>query len=119
MKTIYKISISFIVILMIAFSLRARISGEKFNSQKWKSSDLNAEENWTLRWNMMNSLRNNYKIIGKSESEIINLLGKPIDNNNSELTYSLGYTGTGINTGLLTIILNSKRIVTDIKVRQG
>jgi hypothetical protein len=119
MKTIYKISISFIVILIIAFSLRGRISGEEFNSEKWKNSNLNSEENWTLRWDMMNSLRNNYELVGKNESEIIKLLGKPENQNKTELTYYLGYTGTGINTGTLRIYVDSNRVVIDLKVHQG
>ena len=119
MKTIYKISISFIAILIIAFSLRGKISGEKFNSEKWKNSNLSSEENWTLRWDMMNSLRNNYELVGKKESEIIKLLGKPDSQNQTELIYSLGYSGTGINTGTLTIFIDTNRVVTAIKVHQG
>ena len=38
---------------------------------------LNTENELSLRWDMMNSLRNNYKLIGMSRTEIINLLGQP------------------------------------------
>lgn len=119
MKNTYKILISIVILLIVGFSLKGKISGEKFNSEKWKGSDLNAEKNWTMRWDMMNSLRNNHKLVGKNESEIIKLLGKPESQNKTELAYYLGYTGTGINTGTLRIYINSNRVVTDIMVYQG
>ncbi|MNY50986.1 hypothetical protein D3C86_1865410 [compost metagenome] len=70
---------------------------------------------------MMNSLRNNHDLIGMSEKEIINLLGKPDESFPKEKTYiyGLGYSHKGINTGSLRLKLNNKGIVTGINVQQG
>lgn len=119
MKNIHKILISLLIILTLGFLLRGKVTGQKFNSEKWKNSNLNLEENWDLRWSMMNSLRNNYELIGKKETEIIKLLGNPEPGKENELTYYLGYTGKGINTGTLIIYVNSNRIITSLKVHQG
>ena len=81
------------------------ISGEKFESQKWKTANMNSEENWSLRWDMMNDLRNDYQLIGMSKNEIIKLLGEP-DNKSeisSQFRYYLGYAHFGIDTGTLII----------------
>ena len=119
MKKIYKITIIIFVVFSLGLLLKERVSGRKFDSEKWKYSNLNTEENWDLRWSMMNSLRNNYELKGKRETEIIKLLGKPDNKINNELSYSLGYTGFGINTGTLIIYLNENRVVTKLNVLQG
>lgn len=122
MKNSLKTAMSIIVVLFIcSFFIRGKISHEKFDSDKWKNSNLNSEENWSLRWDMMNSLRNNHDLIGMSEKEIINLLGKPDESFPKEKTYiySLGYSHKGINTGFLSLKLNNKGIVTGINVQQG
>ena len=46
------------VVFASIFFLRGKISGEKFESQNWKTANMNSEENWSLRWDMMNDLRN-------------------------------------------------------------
>ncbi|MCI4442611.1 MAG: hypothetical protein JHC39_03810 [Lentimicrobium sp.] len=68
---------------------------------------------------MMNRLREDYILIGKSKIEIINLLGKPSDITNKVYDYYLGYSGTGINTGSLRISFDSKGKVSEIIVWQG
>ncbi|KLT70083.1 hypothetical protein AB674_09250 [Flavobacterium sp. ABG] len=109
-----------IIVFVCALGLRGKISGEKFVSQKWKNANLNLEDNMTMRWDMMNSLRNNYKLIGMSKNEIINLLGKPSSSfsTEKEFRYYLGYSKTGINTGSLTITFENEK-VTEINVWQG
>ncbi len=111
MKSLKKVIFFATVISILIFSLKGRVSGVKFDSNLWKNCDMSAEENWTLRWDMMNDLRNNYALIGKNEQEITALLGNPREG------YYLGYTGRGINTGSLRIIFNSKGIVVGVKVR--
>jgi hypothetical protein len=69
MKKINLIFLIAIAIIICGFGLRGKISGEKFDSQKWKTADLALEDNFSLRWDMMNSLRNNYDLIGMSKSE--------------------------------------------------
>ena len=68
---------------------------------------------------MMNNLRNENELIGKSYDEIIQLLGKPDDETKNELYYGLGYTGNGINKGKLTIEIDNERKVTNVRVTEG
>lgn len=121
-KTLKTVIITIGVLLICGFFLRGKIPHEKFDSDKWKNSDLNSEENWSLRWDMMNSLRNNHDLVGMQKNEIISLLGKPensISGKENQIVYGLGYTHRGINTGVLYINLNNKGIVTKINVIQG
>lgn len=120
MKKIYQIILIAIVIIICGFGLRGKISGEKFDSEKWKTTNLASENNMSLRWDMMNSLRNNNNLIGMSKNEIINLLGKPNENftTNNIFRYYLGYTHTGINTGSLVITFDNGT-VSEISVWQG
>ncbi len=120
MKKPKVILIVFICIITCILSLRGKISGVKFDSEKWKNENLNSEINWSLRWDMMNSLRNNHKLIGMSKNEIIILLGKPDDNftNENIFRYYLGYSHTGINTGSLKINFEHG-IVKSFSVWQG
>lgn len=107
------------IIFCFFFYFKGKLSGEKFDSNLWKTADLNAENNMSLRWDMMNSLRGNHNLIGKSKTEIINLLGQPSDVTNNVYYYYLGYSGTGINAGSLRISFDSKRKVSEIFVWQG
>lgn len=111
----------YIYTLLIGLSLSScgQISHEKFDSNKWQNSELNLEENWSLRWDMMNDLRNNYKLKEQTKKEIIQLLGKPENETKNEFYYYLGYSGKGINTGTLTIVFDENDIVREIKVHQG
>ena len=120
MKKHIIIFIVLISIIVCGIGLRGKLSGEKFDSQKWKITKMNSEDDFSLRWNMMNSLRNNYKLIGMSKNEIINLLGKPDENFTTEKTfrYYLGSSYNGINTGSL-IIDFENGIVKRFQVWQG
>ena len=96
-----------------------QISHEKFDSYKWQNANLDLEENWNLRWNMMNDLRKKHHLVGMTKFEIQKLLGSPDNEIHSEFYYYLGMTGTGINTGRLTIIFDKNDIVKEIKCTQG
>lgn len=114
-----KIVLSFFFFLIFfGLILHGKISGEEFDSEKWKYSNLSSEKNWSLRWDMMNSLRNNYELKGKTE--IINLLGRPQsqDSKNS-FSYYLGYTKNGINTGRLTFHIGFDGKICDFDVWEG
>ena len=111
--------LNYLIIIGLLLSSCGQISHVKFDSDKWKNSDLNTEENWDLRWNMMNDLRKNHELVGMKKAEIEKLLGKPDSETNSEYSYYLGMTGTGINTGSLTITFNESGIVEKINVHQG
>ena len=111
--------LNYLFIIGLLLSSCGQISHAKFDADKWKNSDLGAEENWDLRWKMMNDLRKNHELVGMKKAEIVKLLGKPDSEMNSEFSYNLGMTGTGINTGHLTIIFNDNEIVEKINVHQG
>lgn len=109
----------FCIISMCMFLSCGKISGDNFDSNKWKHADLYSEENWSLRWDMMNSLRNNYHLTGMSKSEVIQLLGEPDEGRNSNsFCYGLGYTHTGINAGSLTLLFENERVI-NIHVHEG
>ncbi len=96
-----------------------KISHQEFDSHKWKNSNFTLEENWDLRWKMMNDLRNNFELVEMNKAEIVKLLGNPDYKENNDYCYNLGMTGTGINTGNLTIFFDENNKVKKIKVRQG
>lgn len=108
----------FIIIGLLVCSC-GQISHATFDSDKWKNSDLNAEENWDLRWKMMNDLRKNHTLLGMKKNDVIELLGKPDSETNSAFNYYLGMTGRGINTGNLTLTFNGKATVEKVTVNQG
>ncbi|RZL44250.1 MAG: hypothetical protein EOP00_20545 [Pedobacter sp.] len=64
-----KISNYFIIIGLLLSSC-GQISHAEFDAEKWKNSDLNTEENWDLRWRMMNDLRKNHELVGMKKAEI-------------------------------------------------
>ena len=73
----------------------------------------------SLRWDMMNSLRNNHQLKGMTKNEIIELLGEPEFVDKTEFRYYLGYSKHGINTGSLTIKFDLNDIVTEFYAWQG
>lgn len=112
MNRIKKIFFIFLIFLLI--SCKDNI---KFDSKKWKEW-IETETTQSLRWEMSKDLIKEHKLIGLKTSEIINLLGKPKNKNNSELDYYLGVSGNGINTGRLIIYIEND-IVVDFKVFEG
>ena len=106
------------VLILIGYILKGNITQEKFDSDNWKNWK-ESETELSLRWNMMNNLRNNYELKGKTRIEIIQLLGKPESKTNVDFRYYLGMSKKGINTGSLTIKFNEKGIVSNFSVFQG
>lgn len=94
------------------------VTHESFDSDKWKNWE-ESEAEWSLRWNMMNSLRNDFDLKELTQSEIIELLGEPDSKSKHEFSYNLGYSKTGINTGRLTIKFVGDGLVKDYLVWQG
>jgi hypothetical protein len=113
-----KLFLLYFIFLFVPISC-GHISGIPFDSEQWKNADLNTEENWSLRWDMMNSLRNDYELVGKTKSEIIDLLGNLDNKVNNEFYYYLGYSKRGINTGNLRLYFDSDEKVISIKVTDG
>ena len=109
-----------IVMLIITFfALRGKLSGERFDSTKWKNWK-ESEMELSTRWDMMNSLRNNYELEGKTKTEIIDLLGKPdSEHSNSDFSYYLGYSKQGINTGTLTFYIGNDGKIRAFNVSHG
>ena len=120
MKRITKYGILvFGILILIGFALKGNITHEKFDSEKWKNWT-ETEEKMSMRWDMMNSLRNNHQLKGKTKLEIIELLGKPDEGkSNLKYRYFLGIAKHGIDTGSLIIKFNENNLVTEFYVWNG
>lgn len=119
MKRAFKYGILiFGVIILIGFTLKGNITHEQFSSEKWINWT-ESESEWSLRWDMMNNLRNTHELKGKSKREIIELLGKPENKTNLSFRYYLGMAKKGIDTGSLIIKFNEINIVTEFHVWNG
>lgn len=119
MNRTFKIGLlSILILILIAFALKGRITHEEFNSDRWKNWK-NSEAEWSLRWDMMNSLRNNYELKGMTKDEIIELLGEPESLSQKEFSYYLGMAKWGIDIGTLTIKFNETGKVTNYQVRRS
>jgi hypothetical protein len=108
----------FSLLILIGFAIKGNITHEQFDSEKWKNWT-ESESEWSLRWDMMNSLRNNHELRGKSKTEIIELLGIPETKNESEFGYYLGMAKHGIDTGHLTIKFDKNGKVIEFNVRHS
>jgi len=120
MRKVVKIRLLiFGVIILIGFLLKGNITHEKFDSEKWKNWN-ETELTASIRWDMMNSLRNTHELKGKTKTEITELLGEP-DKGNSDLGYRyfLGMAKHGIDTGRLVIKFDENDLVTDFYVWHG
>ena len=109
---------SVVTLIIIGFALKCRTTPEEFNSSKWKNWE-ESEVEWSLRWDMLNSLRNNYELKGMTKSEILELLGEPDSQSISEFSYYLGMAKSGIDTGTLTITFDETGKVTNYNVKRG
>jgi len=119
MKKITKYGILiFGAIVLIGFALKGNITHEKFDSEKWKNWT-ETESTMTMRWDMMNSLRNTHELKGKTKTEITELLGKPHSETNLNYRYFLGMAKHGIDTGSLVIKFDENDLVTDFYVWHG
>jgi hypothetical protein len=106
------------LIILIGFALKGNITHERFDSEKWKNWT-ESEAELSSRWDMMNSLRNNYELKGKTKAEIIKLLGKPENQSKDNFRYYLGMAKHGIDTGSLTIKFDDNDLVTGFFVWHG
>ena len=85
------------------------------NGKNWTES----EAEWSLRWDMMNSLRNNHQLKGKTKAEIIELLGEPEIKTDAEFGYYLGMAKHGIDVGNLAFIFGENGKVKEFYVRRS
>lgn len=99
--------------------MRSHITYVEFSSEKWKNW-IETENTSSLRWDMMNSLRNKHELKGKTKTEIIELLGEPIENKTSvNFIYYLGMAKHGIDTGSLIIEFDENDLVVNYYVWHG
>lgn len=112
LKKIFKItSFTILTFIIIGFLLKGNFSGAEFNSEKWKNFNGNKENEWSLRWDMMNSLRNNYELEGMTKEKVKELLGEPDSQYQNKFNYYLGFAKSGIDVGNLNIFFNENGIV--------
>ena len=89
----------------------------KFDSEIWKNWE-ETESTLFLRWEMKNDLIENYDLKGRSEKDVIELLGEPENESKNSFRYNLGPTGKGINYGTL-ILEFENDTVKNYKINNG
>ena len=100
-----------LAIFLILLSLSS-CSDISFNSEKWKGWNIKSDTN--LRWDMANDLIENHNLEGKTQSEIIDLLGEPesnVQNPSDDYYYVLGPCRRGIDFGSLIIVFKNGRVI--------
>lgn len=113
------ISIYFISVAIWSFSpeINHLFNRQKFDSEQWINWK-ESEKEPDLRWNMVNNLIKTKNLKGKTVEEIKELLGEPESESKISLSYYLGMTGSGINTGALNFKIKDG-IVVSYSVWQG
>ena len=106
------------LLIAVGIGLKGRITHEQFDSDKWKNWII-SENEFSLRWDMMNSLRKKHSLKGMTSNEIIELLGEPDAKSQNLFKYQLGYSKHGINIGILTINFNENNTVVGFSVWEG
>ena len=108
---------SWVLIFALKPNINDYLEREKFDSQLWIEWT-DSENGFKLRWNMTNDLTKNYILVGKEVKEIKKILGQPSTESKTEISYFLGLTGHGINTGNLIFKIENDRIKS-FKIWQG
>lgn len=109
--------ISFIVVA-VSPGLGDYLNQRDFDSVQWKKWE-ESESEPRLRWDMVKDLTERYSLVGNKKEEIIELLGEPEAGNTRMLSYYLGATRTGINTGSLRLYLNENQKVVRVELDEG
>lgn len=105
------------LLLMLFLASCCSDSPTKFDSTSWKQWE-ETENTLSLRWNMRKDFLSRYKVIGMKKSEIISLLGEPENSSENYISYFLGHSGCGINTGSLSFSIKDN-IVIDYNISDG
>ena len=123
-KSIIKILIGVGIIYVLAvtfFVLKPDINDylnrTKFESTEWIKWE-ETESSFGIRWNMTNDLTKHYNLEGKTKEEIKKILGIPSSESKNEISYYLGLTGHGINTGFLSLKFEKERVI-KFRIGQG
>ena len=102
----------------LSFLLLFSCSNQKdFDSSEWKNW-VETEDNLNLRWEMRCDLLDKHDLKKYNKPQILDLLGKPDFENESEFRYNLGYSGNGINTGSLIIFFKNDFVI-EYKIIDG
>jgi len=107
----------FVTVMVMSPSISDYFDRTDFESSAWINWD-DTESTQKMRWNMINDLTNNYKLIGMQKDEVKKLLGTPSSEYKNKISYYLGMTGRGINTGSLSLKFKDD-IVINYNVHQG
>lgn len=105
-------------IILIGLVLRGNMDHESFEPDRWKNW-VESESEPSIRWNMMNSLREKHPLKGMTKKEVLELLGEPESKTENEFNYYLGASKRGISTGRLTILFDDNNRVSDFSVWDG
>lgn len=89
----------------------------EFDSEQWKNWE-ESETDLSLRWNMVHNLRKEHELVGMTINEINELLGKPDRENKNFISYHLGMSGHGIDTGTLYLEMKNG-IIIEVKLWHG
>jgi hypothetical protein len=111
-KNIKMISKNKITVLILSLTILISCNGQKeakFDSEKWKNWE-ETESTLFLRWEMRNDLLENHDLKGRSQKDVIKLLGEPENKSKDNFRYNLGPTGRGINYGTLILELENDTV---------
>lgn len=113
--SIYVLGISLFV---LSPDIKNHFSGREFNAVAWQNWQ-ESEAELSLRWEMTKDLTDRYELKGMPITEVKELLGEP-DNEYAEgtITYYLGMSGHGIDTGSLILTIKNG-VVVDYEVWHG
>ena len=109
--------ILFITILVFSPYINNFVNREPFDSESWITW-VESENDFNLRWNMVHNLTKKYELVGMSVEEVKELLGEPSHVGKDYISYYLGMSGHGIDTGSLSLTIKDG-IVTDYKIWHG
>lgn len=104
------VALSSIAVMFVFCWTRHDIS---FDAEKWKNWE-ESETTMFLRWDMTNDLMKKHDLKGMTVEEVINLLGEPEHQDESQIRYYLGYARVnllGIYTGSLILTLDNNKVV--------
>ncbi len=105
-------------VLLAAIWNVAGSTNVKFEQDRWKNW-VEIEAELSLRWDMVEDLQENHKLIGMTRSEVTDLLGQPNVDDGTEVSYYLGMARKGINTGHLKLTFGDEQFVSEVSVWDG
>ncbi|MHB1108394.1 MAG: hypothetical protein ACYCZ2_18715 [Lutibacter sp.] len=108
---------AFIAVLVFSPEINNYLNKIPFDSTEWKNWE-ETEKEPSLRWNMVKNLKSEYKLIGMTKTDIIELLGPPESETKKEIRYYLGMSGHTIDSGSLILTIENGK-VSKIRIWHG